>query len=70
MPRSVGLFRKVGFAVIPWPVDYRTSGTEGIGLFRDNPADSLQNTTMALREWIGLVGYWLSGRIDTVFPGP
>jgi len=70
MPRSVGLFRKVGFAVIPWPVDYRTSGTDGVGLFRDNPADSLQNTTMALREWIGLVGYWLSGRIDTVFPGP
>ena len=26
MPRSVGLFRKVGFPVIPWPVDYRTSG--------------------------------------------
>jgi uncharacterized SAM-binding protein YcdF (DUF218 family) len=70
MPRSVGLFRKVGFPVIPWPSDYRTSGREGIGLFRDNPADSLQTTTMALREWIGLAGYWLSGRIDTLFPGP
>ena len=23
-----------------------------------------------LREWIGLVAYWLSGRIDTPFPGP
>ena len=45
MPRSVGLFRKAGFPVIAWPVDYRTSGEEGIGLFRDNPADSLQNTT-------------------------
>ena len=56
MPRSVGLFRKVGFPVIPWPVDYRTSGTEGIGLFRDNAADALQNTTMAVREWIGLAG--------------
>ena len=66
MPRSVGLFRKVGFPVIPWPVDYRTSGKEGIGLFRDNPADALQNTTMAMREWIGLAGYWLSGRIDSL----
>ena len=65
MPRSVGLFRKVGFPVIPWPVDYRTSGAEGIGLFRDNPADSLQTTTTAIREWIGLAAYWLSGRIDT-----
>jgi uncharacterized SAM-binding protein YcdF (DUF218 family) len=70
MPRSVGLFRKVGFPVIPWPVDYRTSGEEGIGLFRDNAADALQNTTMAVREWIGLAGYWLSGRIDSVFPAP
>ena len=26
MPRSVGLFRKVDFPVIPWPTDYRTSG--------------------------------------------
>jgi uncharacterized SAM-binding protein YcdF (DUF218 family) len=70
MPRSVGLFRKVGFPVIAWPVDYRTSGVEGIGLFRDNPADSLQITTMAIREWIGLAGYRLSGRIDKLLPGP
>ena len=26
------------FRSIPWPVDYRTSGKEGIGLFRDNAA--------------------------------
>jgi uncharacterized SAM-binding protein YcdF (DUF218 family) len=70
MPRSMALFRKADFLVQPWPVDYRTSGVEGIGLFRDNPADSLQNTTMAIREWIGLVAYWLSGRIDSVLPGP
>ncbi|MGF7005187.1 YdcF family protein [Aminobacter sp. BE322] len=70
MPRSMALFAKAGFAVVAWPVDYRTSGQEGIGLFADNPADSLQNTTMALREWTGLLAYWLSGRIDEPFPGP
>jgi uncharacterized SAM-binding protein YcdF (DUF218 family) len=70
MPRSVGLFRKVDFAVVPWPVDYRTSGREGISLFADNEIDALQNTTVAVREWIGLLAYWLSGRIDTVLPGP
>ncbi|TIT77221.1 MAG: YdcF family protein, partial [Mesorhizobium sp.] len=62
-------FDKAGFPTIPWPVDYRTSGKEGIGLFCDNPADSLQVTTMAIREWIGLAAYWLSGRIDRPFPG-
>lgn len=70
MPRSMGLFRKAGFPVIAWPSDYRTSGREGIGLFRDNPADSLQTTTLAIREWAGLLGYWLSGRIDELVPSP
>jgi uncharacterized SAM-binding protein YcdF (DUF218 family) len=70
MPRSMGLFRKAAFPVLPWPVDYRTSGREGIGVMRDNPADSLQTTTTALREWIGLIAYKFVGRIDSVFPGP
>ena len=70
MPRSKALFDKAGFATLPWPVDYRTSGEEGIGLFTDNAADALQNTTLAIREWIGLVAYWLTGKIDSPFPGP
>jgi uncharacterized SAM-binding protein YcdF (DUF218 family) len=68
MPRSMALFEKAGFAVVPWPVDYRTSGREGL-LFADNAIDSLQATTLGIREWIGLFAYWLSGRIDTPFPG-
>jgi hypothetical protein len=39
-------------------------------VMRDNPADSLQTTTMAVREWIGLIAYKFVGRIDSVFPGP
>jgi uncharacterized SAM-binding protein YcdF (DUF218 family) len=70
MPRSMALFRKADFAVLPWPVDYRTSGFEGVGFAQDNPADSLRNLTTAIREWIGLAAYWLSGRIETPFPGP
>lgn len=70
MPRSIALFRKADFPVVPWPVDYRTSGTEGFGLFRDNPQDALQNTAVAIREWIGLLAYYLSGRTDEVFPAP
>lgn len=69
MPRSVALFRKAGFNVVAWPTDYRTSGREGIGLFRDNPVDSIQTTSTAVREWVGLFAYWLVGRIDSPFPG-
>jgi uncharacterized SAM-binding protein YcdF (DUF218 family) len=70
MPRSVGLFRKAGFDVVPWPSDYRTSGRETIGIAQDNPQDSLQNTSMALREWMGLFVYWMTGRIDQLLPSP
>ncbi|RUW45976.1 YdcF family protein [Mesorhizobium sp. M8A.F.Ca.ET.021.01.1.1] len=70
MPRAKALFDKAGFPTVPWPVDYRTSGKEGVGLFRDNALDSVQNTTVAVREWIGLLAYWLSGRIDRPFPAP
>lgn len=70
MPRSKALFDKAGFGTVPWPVDYRTSGREGIGLFRDNPIDSLQTTTMAIKEWIGLFVYWATGKIDRLYPGP
>ena len=68
MPRSVGLFRKAGFDVTPWPVDYRTAGNERFGPARDNVSDSLQNLTVGLREWIGLIAYRLTGRIDAIFP--
>lgn len=68
MPRSVGLFRKAGFDVTPWPGDYRTTGVETPGLAQDNVADALQNLTIALREWIGLVAYYFTGRIDSLLP--
>jgi uncharacterized SAM-binding protein YcdF (DUF218 family) len=70
MPRSMALFRKAGFEVIAWPVDYRTAGTEGPGLARDNAIDSLENTTLAIREWLGLAAYWMTGRIDSLLPSP
>ncbi len=70
MPRSVALFRKAGFDVVAWPADYKTAGNETPGPAQDNLHDSLQNTAIAIREWIGLLAYWTTGRIDTVFPGP
>jgi len=70
MPRSMELFRKAGFPVIAWPADYRTAGTERLGLAEDNVHDSLQNTALAMREWIGLAAYRLSGRIGSILPAP
>lgn len=68
MPRSMGLFRKAGFDVVPWPVDYRTTGRESIGFAQDNPIDALEMTQLAVREWLGLFAYRLSGRTDELLP--
>jgi uncharacterized SAM-binding protein YcdF (DUF218 family) len=70
MPRSVGLFRKAGFAVEPYPVDWRVGGGADILDFTDYPLDGWSRTDIAAREWIGLLVYRLTGRIDELFPGP
>ncbi|MDB5587273.1 MAG: YdcF family protein [Devosia sp.] len=70
MPRSMGLFRKAGIEVLPWPTDYRSSGLEGFGVDVTNPVDNLMTTTTAIREWIGLAVYHWTGKIDEMFPGP
>lgn len=68
MPRAIGLFRKAGFEVTPWPVDFRTRGDEGFGLAKDGPADSLLTMSLAVREWLGLLAYRLAGRTDALLP--
>ena len=68
MPRSVGLFRKLGIAVTPWPVDYRTSGDATLGPDFSQPSLNAQLTTTAMREWTGLIAYFISGRTHVLFP--
>ncbi|MBP1857738.1 YdcF family protein [Rhizobium herbae] len=68
MPRSVGLFRKLGITVIPWPVDYRTSGELTLAPDFSQPSLNAQLTTTAIREWTGLIAYYISGRTHVLFP--
>jgi uncharacterized SAM-binding protein YcdF (DUF218 family) len=70
MPRSVGVFRKAGFAVEPYPADWRTGGRmDRLGL-PTFASEGLDHTDSALREWIGLAAYRISGKTDAFFPGP
>jgi uncharacterized SAM-binding protein YcdF (DUF218 family) len=70
MPRAIGVFRKVGFPVEPYPVDWRTRGAEDV--LRPFPAisDGLRRTDTAVHEWVGLAVYWLTGRSTELFPAP
>ena len=70
MPRSMGLFRKAGFDVVPWPTDYRTAGNEGFGGCRENSLGCLRHATTAIREWLGLAAYRMTGKIDRFLPAP
>ena len=68
MPRAVGVFRKAGFAVTAYPVDFRTAGTVSLLRPFGFVGEGLRRTDIAAKEWIGLLVYWLSGRTESVFP--
>jgi uncharacterized SAM-binding protein YcdF (DUF218 family) len=70
MPRSVGLFRKSGFPVEPYPVDWRVGGRSDLFSFMEIAVDGLSRTDLATREWIGLLAYRITGKTDELFPGP
>jgi uncharacterized SAM-binding protein YcdF (DUF218 family) len=70
MPRSMGIFRKVGFTVIAYPADYMTFGDS-----RDYAPFHLVYTNLdmlaaALHEWMGLIAYHLTGKTSAWFPAP
>jgi uncharacterized SAM-binding protein YcdF (DUF218 family) len=70
LPRSVGVFRKIGFMVEPYPVDWKLMGRGDLTRFPSSAEDGLSLTNLALREWMGLIAYRLTGRTDALFPGP
>jgi len=70
MPRSVGLFRKAGFNVEAYPVDWRVGERGDLFMFSSVALEGLGRTDIAIREWIGLVAYRATGKIDRLLPGP
>jgi uncharacterized SAM-binding protein YcdF (DUF218 family) len=70
MPRSVGLFRKAGFDVEPYPVDWRVGARSNILDFTNVAGNGLSRTDAGVREWIGLFAYRISGKTSELFPRP
>ena len=70
MPRAMGVFRRVGLVVEPYPVDWRTRGWQDVWRPFYSVGDGLKRTDTAVREWIGLFVYWMTGRSSDLFPGP
>jgi uncharacterized SAM-binding protein YcdF (DUF218 family) len=69
MPRSVGVFRQAGWPVIAYPVDFRTSDEIGF-LPMPDAARRWAEFDEAIKSWVGLAAYWLTGRTSALFPAP
>lgn len=70
MPRSMGVFRRAGFEVLPYPVDYRTAGPNSLLRPFGFVGEGLRRTDIAAKEWIGLLTYYLTGKTDSPLPAP
>jgi uncharacterized SAM-binding protein YcdF (DUF218 family) len=69
MPRSVGVFRQVGWPVIAYPVDYRTrDGFEILAI--PYAARRWIEFDEAVKAWVGLAAYRVTGRSSALFPAP
>jgi uncharacterized SAM-binding protein YcdF (DUF218 family) len=62
MARAVGCFRAVGFPVEPAPIDFHPKNALRL-------ADRLEVVRVALREYVALVAYWVTGLSSGLFPG-
>jgi uncharacterized SAM-binding protein YcdF (DUF218 family) len=70
MPRAIGAFRKAGFPVEAYPVDYQTTGPRDLLSISGTLMGGIGKTDAAVHEWLGLLAYWMTGRITRLFPAP
>jgi uncharacterized SAM-binding protein YcdF (DUF218 family) len=70
MPRAIGAFRRANFPVEAFPADWRTRGPVDVTRPFGSLADGLKRSDTAVREWIGLIAYRITGRTAELFPRP
>ena len=70
MPRSVGCFRKAGFDVTAYPVDYRTNWPRDAYRLNSFASTGLGELDIGVKEWIGMIAYRFAGYTDEVMPAP
>jgi uncharacterized SAM-binding protein YcdF (DUF218 family) len=71
MPRTMGVMERAGWTgLVPWPVDYRTPGGDDPYAWTQSMAYGLFKTNLAVREWLSLIAYRLTGKTPALVPGP
>ena len=69
MPRAVACFRKVGWDVVPYPVDFQTGGRDTLD-FELAPLNNMEALMYAIHEVAGLIAYRLLGYTEEIWPAP
>ena len=69
MPRAMGAFRKAGWHIVPYPVDFDEpwSFRPSMGLAM---GDHIHKLDDAVREWTALAVYYIRGWTDALIPAP
>jgi uncharacterized SAM-binding protein YcdF (DUF218 family) len=70
MPRAIAAFRNAGFEVEAYPVDWQFAGPQSYLWPGRSIINGMAYTDWAVREFIGLAVYRLTGRSHELFPAP
>jgi uncharacterized SAM-binding protein YcdF (DUF218 family) len=75
MPRAVGIFQKIGWPIVPVPVDFRRAREMALRsqltlAAQPHVSNRLGELDHAAKVWAGLIAYWLMGRTSALLPGP
>jgi uncharacterized SAM-binding protein YcdF (DUF218 family) len=69
MPRAMGTFRKAGWKILAYPIDYNTSQNFQWKFFFNFSAGLMQISHFA-HELVGLIVYKITGQSQSFFPEP
>ncbi|MFM1897339.1 MAG: hypothetical protein RLZZ385_2413 [Pseudomonadota bacterium] len=69
MPRAVGVFCAQQWPVLAYPVDHRTRRGD-LWRVEFKVLEHLDDLDGAIREWVGLLAYRLTGKTAALLPGP
>jgi uncharacterized SAM-binding protein YcdF (DUF218 family) len=67
MPRSIGVFCQNSWSLIPYPVDHQVNPGKLLEIEFNLLAHAVQ-LKLAIHEWLGLLAYYLTGKIPDLLP--
>ena len=68
MPRAMGIFRKAGWNVIAYPVDFHSKPSDHELMINSDLLIGLMAWRYSSREWLGMIKNYLSGQSDALYP--